>query len=395
MPERNLLVISNSFPNKDNTFVGDVFVKEQIKYLRHYFDNVYVVSPVAYGMEHLRKTEHSDYQFDNVQVFFPKYVNNPLFWYHGRSLWVDLEARAVMSLIERENLHFDLIHAHFTWPSGAVAVALKQKYSIPVVITEHTSSTFTKAIETQDKIFTDTWSKADKIIRVKQGDVSAFSRVNIPLQNVIPIPNGYDSKKFHPTDTQRCRETLHLPLDKKLILNVGNLYGEVKGHKYLIEAISHVVTKRKDILCLIIGAGKLRTALERQIRSLGLEDYILLAGGKPHDEIPLWMNACDLFVLPSLRESFGVVQIEAMACGKPVVATRNGGSEEVVISDKYGLLVEPADPDGLAEKILVALDREWDREAILTYAERFTWEHVTREIVDVYLQTIKFGDKSL
>ena len=55
MPERNLLVISNSFPNKDNTFVGDVFVKEQIKYLRHYFDNVYVVSPVAYGMEHLRK----------------------------------------------------------------------------------------------------------------------------------------------------------------------------------------------------------------------------------------------------------------------------------------------------------------------------------------------------
>lgn len=139
MPEKNLLVISNNFPNEDNTFVGDIFVKEQINYLRHYFDNVYVVSPVAYGMEHLRKTEHSDYQFDNVQVFFPKYVNNPLFWYYGRSLWVNLEARAVMSLIERENLHFDLIHAHFTWPSGAVAVALKQKYSIPVVITEHTS----------------------------------------------------------------------------------------------------------------------------------------------------------------------------------------------------------------------------------------------------------------
>ena len=384
MPERNLLVISNSFPNKDNTFVGDVFVKEQIKYLRHYFDNVYVVSPVAYGMEHLRKTEHSDYQFDNVQVFFPKYVNNPLFWYHGRSLWVDLEARAIMSLIERENLHFDLIHAHFTWPSGAVAVALKQKYSIPVVITEHTSSTFTKAIETQDKIFTDTWSKADKIIRVKQGDVSAFSRVNIPLQNVIPIPNGYDSKKFHPTDTQRCRETLHLPLDKKLILNVGNLYGEVKGHKYLIEAISHVVTKRKDILCLIIGAGKLRTALERQIRSLGLEDYVVLAGGKPHDEIPLWMNACDLFVLPSLNEGNPTVMFEALGCGKPFVGTKVGGVPEVIASDDYGLLVEPADPEGLAEKILVALDREWDREAILAYAERFTWENIAKEIVGVY-----------
>ncbi|MEG3054737.1 MAG: glycosyltransferase family 4 protein [Methanoculleus sp.] len=383
MPEKNLLVISNNFPNEDNTFVGDIFVKEQINYLRHYFDNVYVISSVAYGMERLRKTEHSDYQFDNVQVFFPKYVNNPLFWYYGRSLWVNLEARAVMSLIERENLHFDLIHAHFTWPSGAVAVALKQKYSIPVVITEHTSSTFTKAIETQDKIFTDTWSKADKIIRVKQGDVSAFSRVNIPLQNVIPIPNGYDSKKFHPTDTQRCRETLHLPLDKKLILNVGNLYGEVKGHKYLIEAISHVVTKRKDILCLIIGAGKLRTALERQIRSLGLEDYVVLAGGKPHDEIPLWMNACDLFVLPSLNEGNPTVLPEALGCGKPFVGTKVGGVPEVITSDAYGLLVEPADPEDLAEKILVALDREWDREAILAYAERYTWENIAKGIMGV------------
>lgn len=389
MPEKNLLVISNNFPNKDNTFVGDVFVKEQIKYLRHYFDNVYVVSPVAYGMEHLRKTEHSDYQFDNVQVFFPKYVNNPLFWYHGRSLWVDLEARAIMSLIKREDLHFDLIHAHFTWPSGAVAVALKQKYSIPVVITEHTSSTFTKAIETQDKIFTDTWSKADKIIRVKQGDVSAFSRVNIPLQNVIPIPNGYDSKKFHPTDTQRCRETLHLPLDKKLILNVGNLYGEVKGHKYLIEAISHVVTKRKDILCLIIGAGKLRTALERQIRSLGLEDYVVLAGGKPHDEIPLWMNACDLFVLPSLNEGNPTVMFEALGCGKPFVGTRVGGVPEIITSDDYGLLVEPADSKNLAEKIQIAINRVWDREVILRYAEHYTWENISKEIMSVYEEVLE------
>jgi len=388
MSEKNLLVISNSFPNKDNTFVGDVFVKEQIKYLRHYFDKVYVVSPVAYGMERLRKTKHFDYQFDNVKVFFPKYINNPLFWYYGRSVWIDLEARAIISLIEKENLHFNLIHAHFTWPSGAVAVTLKQKYTIPVVITEHTSNTFTKAIETQDKVFTETWNKADKIVRVKQGDVSAFSSVNIPPQNIIPIPNGYDSKKFHPMDTQNCREKLHLPLGKKLILNVGNLYGEVKGHKYLIEAISHIVKNRKDILCVIVGAGKLRTTLERQISSLGLEDYVLLAGGKPHEEIPLWMNACNLFVLPSLNEGNPTVMFEALGCGKPFVGTRVGGVPEVITSDEYGLLVEPANPDDLAEKILVALDQEWDREAILAYAERFTWENIAEEIVKVYKKVV-------
>jgi len=382
--KKNLLIVSNSFPNQDNTFVGNIFVKEQIKYLKQYFDNVYVVSPVAYGMEHFRSTKHFDYQFDNVKVFFPKYINNPLFWNYGRALWVDLEARAIISLIEKEHLHFDLIHAHFTWPSGAVAVELKQKYSVPVIITEHTSDTFTNAIETRDKIFINTWSKADKIIRVKGSDVAAFGRVHIPLQKVIYIPNGYDSNIFHVIDRQKCREILHLPLDIKLILNVGNLYDEVKGHKYLIEAISQIVTKRKDILCVIIGAGKLRTSLEGQIRSLRLEDSIILAGGKPHDEIPLWMNACDLFVLPSLNEGNPTVMFESLGCGKPFVGTKVGGVPEIITSDIYGLLVEPADSKDLAEKILLALDQQWDNEKILVYAERFTWENISKEIMTLY-----------
>jgi len=81
------------------------------------------------------------------------------------------------------------------------------------------------------------------------------------------------------------------------------------------------------------------------------------------------MNACDLFVLPSISESFGVVQIEALACGKPVVATRNGGSEEVITSDDYGLLVDPANPNELREKIIEAPDKDWDREKILVYVD--------------------------
>jgi teichuronic acid biosynthesis glycosyltransferase TuaC len=80
-----------------------------------------------------------------------------------------------------------------------------------------------------------------------------------------------------------------------------------------------------------------------------------------------------------------------MACGKPVVATRNGGSEEVVTSDEYGLLAEPADPEDLAEKILIALDREWDREAILAYAERFTWENIVKDILKIY-RSLGIGD---
>ena len=138
-----------------------------------------------------------------------------------------------------------------------------------------------------------------------------------------------------------------------------------------------------DPLKKIMGAVGVVFHLAAQIR-------VKLVGGRAHDEIPIWMNACDLFVLPSLRESFGVVQIEAMACGKPVVATYNGGSEEIITSADYGLLCEPANPGELAEKILIALDKEWDCDKIGEYAEQFTWENITEEIVAVYKSVIRW-----
>lgn len=290
----------------------------------------------------------------------------------------------VKSLIKERGTKFDLIHAHFTWSAGYAGARLKEEYDVPFVVTGHGYDIYSlpfKDDEWRAKIEY-VLNTADHIITVSQSNLACIQKLDVSTP-VTVIPNGFRSDLFYPRDSLECRKALNLPQDKKIILTVGNLE-PVKGQRYLVEAVQRIIRERKNILCVIVGAGKVRTALERQIRSLGLEDYILLAGGKPHDEIPLWMNACDLFVLPSLRESFGVVQIEAMACGKPVVATRNGGSEEVVISDKYGLLVEPADPEDLAEKILIALDREWDREAILGYAEGFTWEHIIRDVIHIY-----------
>ena len=283
---------------------------------------------------------------------------------------------------------FDLIHAHFTWSAGYAGARLKEEYDIPLVVTGHGYDVYSlpfKDNEWREKIEY-VLNTADHVITVSQSNLACIKKLDVST-SVTVIPNGFRSDLFYPRDSSECRKLLNLPQDKRIILTVGNLE-PIKGQKYLVEAVQRIVRERKDILCVIVGAGKLRTALERQIRSLGLEDYVMLTGGKPHDEIPLWMNACDLFVLPSLRESFGVVQIEAMACGKPVVATRNGGSEEVVTSNKYGLLVEPANPADQAEKILVALGREWDRRAVLAYAERYMWENIAKEIVGVYSRVL-------
>jgi glycosyltransferase involved in cell wall biosynthesis len=384
MHEKNLLIISNNFPNHNNSYVKEIFVKEQLKFLKNYFDNVYVISPVAYGLERLRKTSYHDYQYDNVKVFFPKYLNFPFLYYFGRSLWIFFEVKAIRALVKRENFTFNLIHAHFTWPSGAVAVKLKSLYVVPVVITEHTSDSFHHAVRKNDVYWKNTLSTADAIIRVRGGDISLFDRMNVQKDKIHIVPNGFDAEKFFPMPLLQCRNKLGLPKNKKILLNVGNLYDPVKGHKFFIEAIGHIVKVRQDILGLIIGSGYLEKQLSELIEELQLTPYIHLIGSKPHPEIPFWINACDIFVLPSLNEGNPTVMFEALGCGKPFVGSNVGGIPEIIISEDFGLLVRPEDSEDLSEKILTALDKDWDTKIIVDYAEQFTWQHICQKIKNVY-----------
>ena len=154
----------------------------------------------------------------------PNYLNIPLFYFYSRDLWTSIEYSAITKFIKKRNLSFDLIHAHFTWPSGAVAAKLKKDFDVPLIITEHTSETFLKVIKNKDSQYIKTWEVTDSIIRVRNGDISLFRDVGIPLDKVHYVPNGYDSLKFFPRNMLACRKKLGLPTDVKIILNVGNLY---------------------------------------------------------------------------------------------------------------------------------------------------------------------------
>jgi len=308
-------------------------------------------------------------------------------------------------LLLNELKKFDVIHIHNVYSFTALSFPLLKKFcKIPLVLTHHGQLMFGEPVKDicvriYEKSAKGTiLNSIDRTVTLSESDARHIARysgtpenhsASIPLRSVVTIPNGYDNTKFHPMDTRKCREALGLPSDKKLILNVGRLYGAVKGHEHLIKAMAKVAAERKDVFCVIVGPGRLYSTLDNLVRSLDLQDYVVLAGGKPHDEIPIWLNACDLFVLPSLSEGNPTVMFEAFGCGKPFVGTRVGGVPEGITADRYGLLGKPADPDDLAEKILMALDREWDREAILSCSKRYTWEHITKEIVGVYGQVLE------
>ncbi|MCD6383904.1 MAG: glycosyltransferase, partial [Thermoplasmata archaeon] len=153
--------------------------------------------------------------------------------------------------------------------------------------------------------------------------------------------------------------------------------------------MEHVVRRRRDVILYIGGKGVMREKLLKMISEKGLKKWVKLIGYVEDEAIPYWMSAADLFVFPSLYESFGLVVLESLACGTPAVATVNGGSEEIITSESYGLLVPPSDPESLAEGILEGLTRGWDREKIIGYARQFTWKRTAKKLNMVYKELMK------
>ena len=380
---KNLLILTPAYPNESGSYIGNSFVRNQVDELKKYFKEIIVISPVPFSFKQYPKDKLcNNYSYDNVRVYYPCSFYMPIFYF--RKVLIDNRLQIVENLIKKESISFDIIHAHFTWPSGYIGVKLKSKYNVPVVITLHANSArFYKEVDMNYPPLNYAWKNADALIRVNKKDVPVLKKFN---ENSFSIPNGFSSK-FKPLDQEECRKSLGLPQNVKILFTLGWLI-ERKGFNYLIEAMDIILKERKNVFCFIGGSGKLKDKLQSQINDLKLEKYVKLIGFIPDEALLLWMNACDVFVLPSLSESFGVVLIEAMACGKPVISTYNGGSEEVVISEEYGLLMEPRNSINLAKKIEIALEKEWNHQKINEYAQQFTWKDIATKILDLYHKVI-------
>ncbi|MCD4811906.1 glycosyltransferase [bacterium] len=372
------------------------FQKDFVESMAENFENVYVfvrykpfaeiynIIPIKQLLKH--RKEFVVQEFDkpsNVHIFLV-----PL-WYLPMSIFYrvlgDWHFKVVDKIIRKEKIKFDIIHSHFTWTAGYVGAKLKEKYNKPFVLTVHEDKHYLEEeMSNTNKKISYTWENADQIIRVNKESIKDLKKYN---ENVMFLSNGFNSGLFIPKSLFEARKELKIGQKQKVLLTVGYLE-KYKGHIHLVRAMKVLRDKYSmgNLKLFLIGDGTQRDVLEAETKKLGLSDNIEFLGARFHKDVPIWMNACDLFVLPSLSESFGIVQLEAFACGKPVVATKNSGSLEVIRSDEYGLLCNIADPEDLAEKIFEALNRKWDIKEILRYVKEFGWDKIAKDTFEIYEQ---------
>jgi glycosyltransferase involved in cell wall biosynthesis len=277
----------------------------------------------------------------------------------------------------------DIIHAHI-YEAGVPAVLIGKLYNIPVVITEHSSS-FTRKLLSKFEIF-----KANLAFR--------WAKVVMPVSNALQkgiqdyginvhfcvIPNAVNTTLFY--YNPHLKEVSH----RKRILFVGLLV-PVKGLPFLFNALAQLKLKREDWHLDIIGDGPERKIYEKIVKDLGLSKQITFHGLKSKAEVASFMQKTDLFVLPSLFETFSVVTAEALVTGIPVLVTNCGGPEEFVTED-VGLVI----PSGNSEALYVALDymlnnlEQYDSNYISNYAtNKFSPENVGKQLQNIYLECLE------
>ncbi|MFC1655424.1 glycosyltransferase family 4 protein [Patescibacteria group bacterium] len=252
--------------------------------------------------------------------------------------------------------HYDLIHLH-VWNPAACRYALMAagKYNIPTVVTEHDPFELPK-LKTyfKQKLL----KKISHVIAVSESNRKLMLNLFPQLKNrITSIHNGIDVTwfesqllSFNENKRNEYREkTFNVAEDIKVILTVAELH-ERKGVNYLIKAMPFIVKKEENCHLVIAGSGGEREELETLVKKEGVMDHVTFLGFKK--DIPHLMKASDVFVLPSIKEAFGLVILEAMAAELPIVASDVGGIPEIIKNGENGTLVPPHDEEKLAKAIV-------------------------------------------
>jgi D-inositol-3-phosphate glycosyltransferase len=392
-----------------NTGGMNVYVRELTRYLGR--EGVHVDVFTRSENEHIPSVSHDLGYFNRVvhipagpQVYLPK---------ENLSDYTEIFAQEILDFANKKQINYDLIHSHY-WLSGLAGEILKQHWDIPMLQMFHTLGKIKQRIgrtaeerEGDYRIYGEmrVLDAADLTIAATDAEHSQLVDLyNVPSDKIDVIPPGVDTHHFYPIPSDEAKEAIGISPNEKMALFVGRIE-PLKGVDTLLRAMAVLKKNCHSFICpdylIVIGGdpgGDEEKLSDEMARLQGLScnldlgDMVIFLGKRGQDTLPYYYSAAEVVVMPSHYESFGMVALEAMACGTPVIASRVGGLAHLVRDGETGFNVPAQDPDALAEKLRSLFINHDMRAAFgaraAAYAKGFSWEIITKQVKDVYQELI-------
>ncbi len=278
----------------------------------------------------------------------------------------------------------DVILNYVVYPDGYAAVRIGEALGVPVVLTA-IGSDLNRIPGRLVRSLTQATLRHAAFTTTVSGDLlQTARRLGADPARSAAILNGCDTAVFHPRDRHAARLLLGVDADAKVILYAGRLDIR-KGLRELVEAVSGLRTRDANLRCYLLGDGPDKPLLQQAIARYGLEKIVLFVPAAPTETVAQWMAAADVFTLPSYKEGCPNVVIEALASGRPVVATDVGGIPELMESES-GMLVPAMDAAALGHAIDQTLTATWSAESIAARHHR-SWEDVSNDLLAILQAT--------
>jgi D-inositol-3-phosphate glycosyltransferase len=365
----------------------DVFTRSQDEHVPH------VLHDLGYGnrVVHVRAGPENPMPKPELAAFLPDFLEG------------------ILDFAARKELQYDLIHSHY-WLSGLAALDLRSLWDIPIVHMFHTLAAMKNRVarspeeaasdlrlESELRLLRET----DRVVVATQAELAQIQWLyRADTSKIVIIPPGVDTAHFYAIPADEAKEVIGHPDEACMLLYVGRIE-PLKGIDSLLEAMAVMKAKgflQEHPICLAIIGGepdaseaRMSAEMERLkelCASLELSDLVLFLGRQDQDTLPYYYSAAEVVIVPSHYESFGMVALEAMACGTPVVASETGGLAFLVRDGETGFHVPAADPGALADRLIQLMSEEELRRRLgkqaAAYAGAYDWSIIADQIVELY-----------
>ena len=380
---KHILIIPSWYVNSYNEIAGSFFREQAIALAKNQNLKVGLISVQPIGIKPIIKTKKLKFK---RSYFIDNKVHTYLFEYPhlvrteniAEFIRLKIFKTIFLEYIKKHGLP-DIVHLH-SFYAGKIALWLKDVYKIPYVVTEH-STAFARDILTlsQKKLAQQVFTSANLNIAVSEQFKNLLEQIF--KVNFHYLPNILNSEFI----SQDLNESLEYN-SEFIFINVASL-DKKKNQALLIKSFYNAFAKNKDIKLWIVGDGPEYSNLKKLIEELKLSDQVTLIGRVSRDKVKVLLSKSNAFVLSSQVETFGVVIIEALAMGLPVIATKCGGPESIITNKNLGLLVENDDEEAMyrALKQIFVNYKDFDRNFLIEYVKsNFSEQTIVLKLISIY-----------